>query len=92
MVNIHNTEETKFPLISPQTYQYSVCHNPNRGPCFGGGHDIGLSSSDFKNNNSYSNFPFSYKDILGKGSSIFSGNTNDNNYIIKELEVFKLNK
>ena len=92
--NIHNTEPTKFPLKNNEQYQYSVYHNSTYGPSFGGGHDIGVIYSDFQNNNSYSNFPYSYNDILGKGSSIFSGNLNNNdyNYKLKELEVFKLNK
>ena len=91
LVNIHNIEPTKFPV---KNSSYAVLHNSSRGPCFGSGHDIGVYKSDFQNNNSYSNFPYSYNDTLGKGHSIFSGDASNSNYYykLKELEVFKLNK
>ena len=39
-----------------------------------------------------SGFPVSYKDVLGKGKSIFTGDIdkNNKNFILKELEVFQL--
>ena len=39
-----------------------------------------------------SNFPDAYEDSIGKGNSIFSGDTNNNNkdFKVKEIEVFKL--
>ena len=49
--------------------------------------------NDFNNNNdSYSRFPSSYEDSIGKDRSIFTGDTNNNNekIKIKEIEVFKL--
>ena len=55
------------------------------GPVFGGGNDIGIRfPSEF-----YTKFPHSYKDILGKGNSIFNDNSN---FILKKIEVFKLIK
>ena len=42
----------------------------------------------------WSNFPYTYQDILGKGRCIFTGkdNINDNAFKIKEIEIFKLVK
>ena len=91
LVNIHNIEPTKYPVKNSSN---AVYHYSGNGLCFGAGCDIGVSSSDFQNNNSYSNFPYSYNDTLGKGHSIFSGDASNSNnkYMLKELEVFKLNK
>jgi len=80
LTNIHGTEPTKFPNSNTNhsIYDYSTF-----GPTFGGGHDIYYT---------YSNFPHSYQDILGKGKSIFTGdlNNNNNSLKIKEIEVFKI--
>ena len=91
LVNIHNIEPTKFifkndgqALYNGQTY----------GPNFGKGFDIGNDNSDFLNNFSYSKFPTSYQDVLGKGKSIFTGDLNNDNikFKLKEVEVFILSK
>ena len=50
------------------------------------------SSYDALLNNSVSGFPHSYQDTSGKGKSIFTGNTNNNNLELKEIEVFNLSK
>ena len=91
--NIHNTEPTKFPLKNPND-NHSIYDHSSYGPTFGAGRDIGLNYSDFQNNDSYSNFPYTYNDTLGKGHSIFSGDVSNSNkrYRLKELEVFKLSK
>ena len=88
LTNIYNTEPTKFPY---EKYG-SVYHNSSNGPTFGGGYDLGFGSDFLANNGCWSNFPYSYKDVLGKGKSIFTGNNDNNNiyYILKELEVFEL--
>jgi len=46
---------------------------------------------DFFNKKSFSSFPDTYQDNIGKGNSIFTGETNKNNsnFKVKELEVFK---
>ena len=36
--------------------------------------------------------PNSYKDVLGKGKSIFTGDNDNNKFNLKEIEVFKLIK
>ena len=53
--------------------------------------DLGLYE-DFLNNGGWSNFPYTYKDSLGKGKSIFTGDNNNNRIKIKEIEVFKIFK
>ena len=84
LTNIHGIEPTKFPNSDSQYYIYD---NSTYGPTFGGGHDIKIYK-----NGSYSNFPYSYKDILGKGKSIFTGDLNNNKFNLKEIEVFKIFK
>ena len=72
--------------------KYSIYDGSGYGPIFGAGHDI---NTLFRSNNSSgSNFPHSYKDILGKGKSIFTGDLNNNNssFNLKEIEVFKIFK
>ena len=60
------------------------------GPTFCGGYDIYTNITD----SSYSYFPHSYQDILGKGRSIFTGDLNDNSeyFNLKEIEIFKIFK
>jgi len=86
LTNIHGTEPTKFPNSNTST---SIYDSSDRGPTFGGGHDIKIYK-----NGSYANFPHSYQDILGKGNSIFTGNFNNSNnsFKLKEIEVFKIFK
>jgi len=86
--NIHNTEPCKFPV---KNNNEGVLHNIFRGPTFGEGCDITIDE-DFKNNDSKSDFPCRYQDTLGKGRSIFTGDSNNKNKIIKinEIEVFKI--
>ena len=88
LTNIHNTEPTKFPNKNDGK---EVCHNRDYGPLFGDNCDIYITN-DFLNGNTHTTFPSSYKDVLGKGKSIFTG-VNDNNnqkFKIKEIEVFKV--
>jgi len=85
LTNINGSEPTKFPISSTDN---SVYHHNNYGPTFGGGHDIYINQ-DFINKNSYANFPSSYKDIIGKGNSTFSGNFGNYNFKLNEIEIFK---
>ena len=86
--NIYNTEPTKFPYEKGR----SVYHNSSHGPIFGGGSDLGFGSDFLSNQGCWTYFPVSYKDILGKGKSVFTGEINNNNpyYILKELEIFEV--
>ena len=79
-------EPTKFPSINEGCEVY---HSQNCGPCFGQNYDIG--------NNNFSNiyitnFPKSYKDVLGFGCSIFTGDLDNNNNCIKvqQIVVYKI--
>ena len=89
LTNIHGTEPTKFPNSNTS---YSIYGGNDRGPSFGDGHDILTLYSS--NNSSYANFSGSYKDILDKGKSIFTGDLNNDNssFNLKEIEVFKIFK
>ena len=89
LTNIYNIEPTKFLNKKDGNEVY---HNPGRGPQFGSGRDIG-TNGDFLKNDSYTSFPYTYKDTLGKGKSIFTGDFNNKTdyFKIKEIEVtFKI--
>ena len=88
LTNIFNIEPTKFP--SKKDKKEIRCY-PSNGPLFGNGTDLGLYE-DFINQGGWSNFGESFSDIIGKGRSIFTGDSNNNNVKIKikEIEVFKI--
>ena len=81
LTNMYNIEPTKFP----NTSGCSIHDCSNYGPTFGG-HDIYIGFSS-----NYSKFAH-YKDVLGKGFSIFKGDNENYNFNLKEIEVFKLIK
>ena len=89
LTNIYGTEPIKFVYSNNNE---NIRHNKDQGPSFGG-NDADLSIYDnYINNSSYTAFPIIYKDSLGKGRSIFTGDFNNNNkcFKLKELEVFKV--
>ena len=86
LTNIYNTKPT---LFNSNNNGKDVYHGENYGPYFGNSADIGIYA-DFIKSDCLSNFPRSYKDTLGKGNSIFTGNMNDSNFKINEIEVFKI--
>ena len=90
LTNIYNIEPTKFPSKNDQK---EVLHYYDYGPSFGYGTDLGIYSN-FVNQGAWTNFPNTFKDILGKGKSIFTGDLNKetNTFKIMEIEVFKLYK
>ena len=87
LTNIHGAEPTKFPHINGKDAIYQTT---GWGPTF----DDLYIESDYNINECTINFPRGFKDILGKGKSIFSGdfNNNINKTKIKDIEVFKLLK
>ena len=89
LTNIYNIEPTKFPSNNSGS---NVYHHSSYGPLFGNECDFYIYSTFGKEQNSDSYFPKSYQDVLGKGKSIFTGDSNNNNtsFVIKEMEVFKL--
>ena len=82
---MYNISPTKFPNSNTN---YSIYDNFGYGPAFGGGFDIGIKF----NSRYYTNFPYSYKDVFGKGYSIFKGDNDNYDFNLKEIEVFKLIK
>ena len=90
LTNIYGTNPTKFPLKNNND-SCAIYDHSSYGAWFGNGEDLYVRN-DFFNNNAYSNFPYAYEDSIGKGKSIFTGDTNNNNnkFKIKEIEVFKL--
>ena len=84
LTNMYNISPTKFPNSNTN---YSIYDNSSNGPAFGGGQDIRIGF-----NSTYTNFPHSYKDVLGKGYSIFKGDNDNKDFNLKEIEVFKLTK
>ena len=89
LTNIHNTMPTKLPTNNKEQ---GVYHHKDKGPTFGEGCDISISN-DFINNDSSSDFPCRYKDNLGKGKSIFTGDSNNKSvFRLKEIEVFQIFK
>ena len=89
LTNIYGTNPTKFQLKDNDS-SYAIKDNSSCGAIFGGGNDLYISNDFFNNNDTYSYFPSSYKDSIGKGKSIFTGDPNNNEFKIKEIEVFKL--
>jgi len=85
LTNIYNTEPTKFPYVKDR----SVYHGSGYGPCFG---DDLFFYTNFGDNSNVSTLPRNYQDVLGKGRSIFTGDSNNNNkhFKLKDIEIFKL--
>ena len=88
LTNIYGTEPTKF---QSKNDQYEVYHISSYGPIFGGGNDLGIYK-DFIKKGGWSWFPYTYQDSIGKGKSIFTGDPNNNQFKIKEIEIFKILK
>ena len=84
LTNMYNISPTKFPNSDTSKSIYDCS---SYGPIFGFGHDICIGF-----NSNSTNFPYSYKDVLGKGYSIFKGDNDNYNFNLKEIEVFKLIK
>ena len=88
LTNIHNTQPTKFPSKNDNK---EIRHYSGYGPAFGYGTDLGINGN-ISNNGGWSNFPYTYQDVLGKGKSIFTNDNNNGSFKVNEIEVFKLSK
>ena len=90
LTNMFNIGPTKFP--SKNDGREIRCYL-NYGPLFGTGTDLGLYAN-FSQNGGWTNQLETFPDILGKGRSIFTGDSNNSNqnFKIKEVEVFQLLK
>ena len=82
---MYDISPTKFPNSDTNK---SIYDSSSYGPIFGNGHDIRIHFTS----GHYTNFPSAYKDVLGKGYSIFKGDNDNHNFDLKEIEVFKLIK
>ncbi len=67
--NPHNDAPTCFECSNVQHAMYC---GSNRGPTFGGGHDLVLHEGG-DTAQSYTYFPGSYTDTLGRGHATFTG-------------------
>ena len=67
--NPHNDAPTCFECSE---VQYAMRCSSNRGPSFGNGVDLGLHL-DGDTARSYTLFPYSYTDTLGRGDATFTG-------------------
>jgi len=74
--NPHNIPPTKYLSNGSQ----SIYDHSTRLPTFGGGHDLYVNGATCT-----VNFPHSYSDTTGNGSSTFFGSTSTN---ILEMEIF----
>ena len=70
--NPHNDAPTCFDCTNTG---YAMGCFPTHGPCFGGGHDIGIFQGSDAGESSTS-FPTSYADTLGRGNATFTGARN----------------
>ena len=86
LTNIHKIQPTKFPCI----YEKEGIYNYKDYGTLFGSNDIYIRK-DFMKEKSCTSFPKEYQDILGKGKSIFTGDLNNNNenFTVKEIEIFK---
>ena len=92
LTNIYNSNPTKFPCPDPN---YAVRNYIGCGPAFGSGTDLGIQEDINKRcGKGWSWFPHTFKDTLGKGKSIFTGDLDNNNCIfeVKEVEIFRIIK
>jgi len=76
------------PTVFRWNVSYGPYDNATYGPTFGGGHDMHVSNNSNSITGSYSNFPNSYTDTLGRGNATFTG---AKNFQVSEIEVFRLN-
>ena len=90
LTNIYNIQPTKFPS---KNNQKELKCNPKTGPIFGNGTDLGLKD-DFLKKGGWTYLGDTYPDVLGKGRSIFTGDSDNTNNLfkVKEVEAFLLIK
>jgi len=68
-------------------YKDAVCHNKDKGPCFGGGHDIGIDRNPLVENTLYT-YQFSY-DYKGDSNALSEFNYSNRGKVL-EYEVFQV--
>ena len=85
--NPHNDAPTCFECKTPAKAMYC---GASYGPCFGGGHDIGVHPGSDAGQ-SYTNFPHGYTDTLGRAKSTFTAVTGTYNFTVEDYEVWGVN-
>ena len=74
-----------------KNHQYAICSNPGYGPSFGGGRDLHISNDSHTNQQSYTNFGYTYQPPTGydygtqQTESLLAGSYN---FTPTEIEVF----
>ena len=88
LINMYNTKPIKFPI---KNSQYALYYRTDFGALFGSsGNDLGLYKNFVNEGGFCCSFPSAFSDSLRKGFSIFSGDTQNSCFLIKEIEVFKI--
>jgi len=75
------------PLKFSWRHHHGPLDKPSYGPTFGSGHDLHISNGCNTNQYSYTNFPNSYQDTMGKSTNTFAGSKY---FTVSEIEVFRL--
>ncbi len=82
--NPHNDPPSCFECSNKT---YAMRCGANYGPTFGGGHDIGVHSNGDAGQ-SYTSFPSSYTDTLGRANATFTG---AKDFTVEDYEVWGVN-
>ena len=89
LTNMHGIQPTKFNL-KDENCGCAVVHSTNYGPEFGN-YDFDIYPNCNTNTSTNACFPNRYNDTTGKGSSIFTISTSSSNFLVQEIEVFRVN-
>ena len=84
LLNIHGTVPTIFPNLDKYHSTYNASSYNSIFCQVGHTHDLYIANNFLINDYSYSDFSLTYKDVLGKGKSIFTGDPNNNNIFLKK--------
>ena len=84
LTNIYNIQPTKF---ESKNNGHQVYFSSGKGPCF---YDTWIRDDFINNSDAY--FNSYYQDTTGKGNSMFTGNSNNNErkITLNEVEVYKI--
>ena len=83
MVNPQGLAPSKMPLANYQ--EKAIYCNNDRGPTFGGGHDIYISNNANTSGSCSSNLGYSYQPPTGQQNTFFTGARDFN---VTDYEVF----
>jgi len=87
LTNPNKIPPTRFN-VTTTFVNTAIWASPYQGPTFGAGFDILVGDkSNTTTASSYTNFPGSYKDTIGKANATFTG---EFRFVAKDIEVFTL--